>query len=457
MKTRFAPSPTGYVHIGNLRTALFCALLAKAKQGRFLLRIEDTDQSRSTTEFAEHLQEDLKWLNLFWDEGPFYQSQRQSIYDSYYHQLEKIGRAYLCFCTEQQLNIARKVQLASGQPPRYAGTCRNLNAEQIAQKTAQGLKPVWRFHVPENEVIEFNDFVRGPQTFQSSEIGDFIIRRADGTAPFFFCNAIDDALMEVTHVLRGEDHLTNTPRQLLILQSLNLPKPSYGHLAMIVGSDGTPLSKRHGSRSIKELRETGYLPEGIINYLARLGHYYASNDFMNMDQLAQGFSTESLGKAPAHFDAAQMLYWQKQAIANLSTEALWQWLDSEVHNKILPEHKDIFLKTIRANVVFPTNALHWAQVLFDDPVNYAPEALPILQQAGVGFFQKALELLPQYKTDFRALSQALQQATGLKGKALFQPLRIALTGQLDGPEMVNIFELLGVDRIRARLQQAEHV
>ncbi len=457
MKTRFAPSPTGYLHIGNVRTALFCDLLAKAKNGHFLLRIEDTDQSRSSTEFADHLQKDLHWLGLEWNEGPYYQSQRQAIYDDYYHRLEKISRAYLCFCTEQQLSIARKVQMASGQPPRYAGTCRHLTAEQIAQKIAQGLKSTWRFSVPEGEVIEFNDFVRGVQTFQSSEIGDFIIRRADGTAPFFFCNAIDDALMEVTHVLRGEDHLTNTPRQLLILKALNLATPTYGHLALIVGSDGSPLSKRHGSRNIQELRESGYIPQGIVNYLARLGHYYTSNDFMDLNQLAAAFSTESLGKAPAHFDAAQMLYWQKQAVANLSKDALWQWLGAEVQALVPAAQRDIFLKTIHSNVTFPANGLHWANVLFVDPVPYAPEALPILQQAGSAFFKTAIDLLPQHKTDFKALAHALQQATGLKGKSLYQPLRIALTGQLDGPEMVNIFELFGVDRIRTRLHHAEKI
>lgn len=259
MKTRFAPSPTGYLTIGNIRTALFCALLAKHENGVFLLRIEDTDKLRSGQEFAEQLEFDLHWLGLDWQEGPqvggqsepYFQSQRQAIYDTYFQKLTDQNQVYPCFCSDEELAISRKIQLSSGQPPRYEGTCRNLTQEQINKKLAEGLKPTLRFRVPENQIIEFTDFVRGPQKFLSHEIGDFIIRRGDGSAAFFFCNAIDDSLMEITHVLRGEDHLTNTPRQLMLLQALKLAQPQYGHLALIVGPDGTPLSKRHGSRSIK--------------------------------------------------------------------------------------------------------------------------------------------------------------------------------------------------------------
>lgn len=461
MKTRFAPSPTGHIHLGNARTALFSALLAKAQQGSFLLRIEDTDATRSTTEHAEQLQIDLHWLGCDWQEGPnvggsngpYFQAQRQDIYSKYYDQLEKINRVYPCFCTEQQLAIARKVQLTAGQPPRYAGTCRNLTVEQIAQKLAQGLNSTLRFRVPDNEVIEFIDFVKGPQKYLSNEIGDFIIRRADSTAPFFFCNAIDDALMGVTHVLRGEDHLSNTPRQLMILQTLQLPLPNYGHLALILSPDGSPLSKRHGSRSIKELREEGYLAQAVINYLARLGHYYESNEFMDFAQLAKYFAVEHLGKSPARFDPAQLLYWQKQSVAHLKSEEFWQWTGEEIKNVVPTAKRELFISAIQTNVAFPQEVMLWANSFFVKSLEYSAEAQEILTTAGKLFFETALTALQQHGLDSKKITQSINEKLNIKGKALFHPLRIALTGQTDGPEMAKIFELLGVEGVRARLEQ----
>jgi len=461
-KTRFAPSPTGYLHLGNIRTALFCALFAQKEQGTFLLRIEDTDQLRSGAEFAAQLEYDLQWLGLQWQEGPqvggdqepYFQSQRQEIYAKYYQQLEQQNLAYPCFCSEQELAIARKVQLTSGQPPRYLGTCRKLTAEQVAAKRAQGLVPTLRFRVPDNQTIEFNDVVRGPQRFLTNEIGDFVIRRGDGTAAFFFCNAIDDALMKVTHVLRGEDHLTNTPRQLMILQALGLPLPHYGHIALIVGPDNTPLSKRHGSRSIKVLHKEGYLPQALNNYLARLGHYYADNSLMTLPQLAAAFSLTNIGTAPAHFDPAQLLYWQKQSVQQLSTEEFWQWIGEDARTLIPLLKKEEFIQAIQSNVVFPEDVQHWAEIVFGDELIYSEEALAVLKPSGIAFLETAIAAVAEHKTDFKSIAQQIQQTLNVKGKALFQPLRIALMGQLDGPEMARITELLGVEKITQRLQKA---
>jgi glutamyl-tRNA synthetase len=461
MKTRFAPSPTGYLHLGNIRTALFCALLAKKEKGIFLLRIEDTDKLRSGYEFTEQLQYDMRWLGIPWQEGPavggengpYFQSERQAIYARYYDELEQRGLAYPCFCSDQELAIARKVQLASGQPPRYMGTCRLLTAEQVMQKKAVGMVPTLRFRVPDNEEINFVDFVRGPQRFQSQEIGDFIIRRGDGSAAFFFCNAIDDASMAVSHVMRGEDHLTNTPRQLLILEALKLPKPAYGHIALIVGPDGSPLSKRHGSRSIKVLHKLGYLPMALINYLARVGHYYARHDFMSFTELADEFLIENLGTAPAHYDEAQLLFWQKQAVQQLDSDVLWQWMGEAVHALVPPSAQTDFMHAVRANITFPAEAEHWASVLFS-AINYNEAAAAILRQTDKLFFTTTLDALAQYGTDFKAITQYLQQTLNVKGKALFQPLRTALTGQHDGPEMGMLVKLLGAEKIKLRLQQA---
>lgn len=452
MKTRFAPSPTGYLHLGNVRTALFCALLAQAQHGTFLLRIEDTDVARSTVHFADQLQEDLHWLGLGWQEGPYFQSQRQEVYAHYYERLIELGQVYPCFCSEQQLAIARKVQLAAGQPPRYPGTCRHLSSEQVAEKKAQGLQPTLRFAVPEAMNIEFTDFVRGPQNFLSNQIGDFIVRRADSTAPFFFCNAIDDAEMQVTHVLRGEDHLTNTPRQLLILQALQLPIPHYGHIALIVGTDNSPLSKRHGSRNIKELRTQGYLPAAIVNYLARLGHYYPNNELMEINELAAGFSLGALGKAPAHFDPAQLLYWQKQAVQQLALAEMLQWLGLTISEYVPTEKYPLFISAIQTNITFPEDALHWAKIFFGAELIYSTEALTILHQAGVAFFQAALTALEQEGADYKKIAHNIGQTLNIKGKSLFQPLRVALTGQIDGPEMIKIFELLGAEGVQRNLE-----
>lgn len=268
VKTRFCPSPTGLIHLGNIRTALFSALYALNQGGTFLLRIEDTDAERSEERYSQQLQDDLRWLGLDWQEGPvhdkglgpYFQSERQSLYDDYYERLIVGGFAYSCFCSEEELALTRKIQRSQGKPPRYPGTCRALSEDERAEKLAQGLKPTLRFAVPNEATVEFEDLVRGKQIYKTEDMGDFIIRRGNGTSPFMFCNAIDDALMQVTHAIRGEDHLTNTPRQILILQALGLPIPSYGHIALIVGPDGSPLSKRHGSKSAVELREEGYLP-----------------------------------------------------------------------------------------------------------------------------------------------------------------------------------------------------
>jgi glutamyl-tRNA synthetase len=459
-KLRFAPSPTGLIHLGNSRTALFNALLARKEHGVFLLRIEDTDKARSSEEFALQLQRDLQWLDLPWqegpqvggDNGPYFQSQRQHVYNAYYQLLEDKKLVYPCFCSETELAITRKVQLASGQPPRYAGTCRHLTATEIAEKRAQGLHPVLRFHIPANQVVEFVDFVKGPQRFNTNDIGDFIIRRADGTSSFMFCNAIDDATMKVTHVLRGEDHLTNTPRQILILQALHLPAPQYGHLSLIMGHDGSPLSKRHGSRNIYELHEEGFLPIGVLNYLARLGHSYENPKFMSLAELAAQFKVERLSKSPARFDAEQLLFWQKEAVAACNDNEFWQWLGIEVHSMVPPEKKAAFIDTVRANINFPKEALHWAQVFFDDHLAYNDEQLALLKTAGSDFFLQAIAAVEQSGADFSAIANHIKQTIGAKGKDLFQPLRIALTQEAHGPEMSKVATLLGTELLIKRFK-----
>lgn len=461
VKTRFAPSPSGFLHLGNARTALFSALLARPEPGIFLLRIEDTDQERSKAEYIQAVEEDLRWLGLDWQEGPsvggehgpYLQSERDTIYRNYFDVLEQEGHAYLCFCSDRELDLTRKTQLAAGQPPRYPGTCARLSPDEVVARLQRGLQPTLRFRVPPRQVVEFDDLVRGAQKFNSGDIGDFIIRRADGSPAFFFSNAIDDALMGVTHVLRGEDHLTNTPRQILLLDALGLRVPSYGHISMILGADGAPLSKRHGSRSIRELRETGYLPGAVTNYMARLGHHYENNAYMGLDGLAAEFGVGHLGRAPAHYDTTHLLHWQREAIVHAHSDVLWQWMGAEVHALVPEDDVPAFVAAVRTNVIFPEHALKWARILCADPLELNDNAArQVISEAGSAFFEHALAGLERHHTDFKELVSHIKQETGAKGKALFHPLRAALTGELDGPEMTNVMPLLSLERARARLQ-----
>lgn len=462
IKTRFCPSPTGLLHLGNVRTALFDALFAKGQQGAFLLRIEDTDKTRSSEVYSDNLQQDLLWLGLAWDEGPgqdkgagpYWQSQRQAIYDRYYQQLEEQGFVYPCFCSEEQLTVARKLQQAAGKPPRYSGTCRSLTIDQRQEKLAKGLKPTLRFRIPQDQETVFYDLVRGEQRFNNNDIGDFIVRRTDGTPPFMYCNAIDDALMGITHVLRGEDHLTNTPRQIMILHALHLPVPYYAHISLIVGADGAPLSKRQGSHSVQALREEGYLPIAVVNYLARLGHHYAHDQLMDLKQLAAEFSLDSLGLAPARFDSAHLLYWQRNAVAQLNKAAFVDWMDGT--RKLVPDSQlDLFISSIQANVTFPIDVQHWATILFTENWEYAESYKDILVTAGSVFFEVALEALQAEQPDYEHVVNALKNSLDVKGKTLFQPLRVALTGQLHGPELQPVFKLLTISQLRGRLQKAQ--
>jgi glutamyl-tRNA synthetase len=267
-----------------------------------------------------------------------------------------------------------------------------------------------------------------------------------------YCNAVDDALMGVTHTLRGEDHLTNTPRQIMLLQALNLPIPNYGHIPLIVGADNSPLSKRHGSLSVQELRSQGFLPAAIHNYLARLGHYYENDAFMELAELANQFSLATLGKSPAKFDTNQLLHWQKEAVLHSSADKVASWLSDAARQLIPAAQINLFITAVKSNITFPQELNDWAEWLFAPSLHYGNEQQEILRAAGNDFFTTALAALEQPQANFSSVNQALKEKLGLKGKALFQPLRIVLTGQLHGPEMDKLFELLGPDRLRQRLQ-----
>jgi len=460
-KSRFAPSPTGLLHLGNVRTALFNYLLARRENGVYLLRIEDTDAARGHDKYTEALEEDLTWLGLEWQEGPgrggaqapYFQSQRSAIYARYFETLESTGQAYPCFCSEHELEIARKTAIAAGRPPRYSGRCRRLGRDEIAAQRAAGKPATLRFRIDDGITIEFEDKVRGPQRFASADIGDFVIRRSDGTPAFFFSNALDDALMGVTLALRGEDHLTNTPRQILLLRALGLPVPDYAHIALVVGPEGAPLSKRTGSKSVRELREQGFLPLAVNNYLARLGHSYTDNALLDMPALAAGFDTGRLHRAPARYDEQQLLHWQHETVRTGDSAQLWDWMAGTVGSVVPDADRAAFVDAVRGNILFPADAWRWARMVYDESLPVSHAARTVLRGAGEEFFDVTRRALEKHGTDFRSLSQMVKQDTGLAGKTLFQPLRAAFTGELDGPEMARLLPLIGVERAHRRVAQ----
>lgn len=447
------------MHPGNVRTALFNALLARRDGGRFLVRVEDTDRERSDPANMEALLGDLRWLGLDWQEGPgcaapsggAWQSARADIYAGYYDQLFEQDRAYRCFCTQSELQRARAAQRAAGKPPRYPGTCAGLTREEADAREAKGERPALRFRVDAARELVLDDIVRGPQRFALSEIGDFVIRRADGSAAFFFSNAVDDALMGVTHVLRGEDHAANTPRQYLILEALGLAAPRYGHMGLIVGLDGAPLAKRHGASSVAELREAGYLPLAVLNYLARLGHAYTETGLLDLDGLAAGFEPERLSGSPARFDPDQLGHWQDEAVAAASSATLIDWLDGS--DPVPADQREPFVACVRSNVRFPADLRDWAHRLFG-AADWDGAMADQLREAGGAFFDEALASYERTGADWQAFTGALREATGRRGKGLFLPLRIALTAATSGPELARVLALLPGERVRQRLQAA---
>jgi nondiscriminating glutamyl-tRNA synthetase len=456
--TRFAPSPTGEVHLGNARTALFNFLLARHYGGRFLLRIEDTDTERSREEHTSAVLEDLRWLGLEWDAGPdredelgpYRQSQRAPVYRRYFEVLERSGAVYPCYCTPLELEVSRKAQLASGKPPRYAGTCRSLSAAQREQKRAQGIVPSMRFHVPTGRRIEFVDFVHGPQSFLSDDIGDFVILRADGSAGFFFSNAIDDACMGVRQVLRGEDHLTNTPRQLLILEALALNAPSYGHISLIVGPDGAPLSKRHGATSVREYRQRGYRPEALANHLFRLGHSSSAHGFLTLEEMARAFDAAHLGRSSARFDEQQLNVWQKEAVHRLPVDTARRWLSSVLPAGLDEHAVNAFIALVLPNIVLPEEARPWVDVVFGGPVALSSTDEQMVRSAGTEFFSAAARAA-ESGNDLSAIAGAARAATGRKGAELYMPLRLALTGRSHGPELAPLLKVMPPGKARERL------
>ena len=459
MRVRFAPSPTGQLHVGNARTALFNWLLSQGNDGTFILRIEDTDAERSTRESELSILDDLRWLGLNWDEGPdvegphgpYRQSERLHLYASYANELIANGHAYYCFCSPQKLDADRREMLASGRPPRYSGTCRDLPREETRARIEAGERPVIRFKVPVGVDVTFTDLVRGDVTFSSEVIGDPVLVRSDGRPAYNFAVVVDDALMEITHVIRGEDHISNTPRQVLLYQALGFEPPQFAHLSLVMGPDHTPLSKRHGATSVAEFRERGYLPESLVNYLALIGWSPGGDEeLLPIQELANRFALEDVGHSAGVFDQEKLAwmnrhYMKAAAPGRLAAESLRYFLRAGFvlqRTDAAVEYVATLLPLTVASVDRLEEIPDRVRFLFAFDAAEAmarPEVAAVVEEPGAREVIAALAseitgpLLD--KESFRAVANRVKEKTGMKGKALFHPIRAALTGDTGGPEL----------------------
>ncbi|BAT71858.1 glutamyl-tRNA synthetase [Thermosulfidibacter takaii ABI70S6] len=432
MKVRFAPSPTGFLHVGNARIALYNYLYSKKHGGEFILRIDDTSEE-SDPLFEDAIKEDLRWLGLCWD-TEFKQSQRKAIYDKFFEELRRRDLVYPCFCSKEQLELDKKVLLSQGKPPRYVGRCRNLTKEEIEKRIKAGEPYCWRFKVSPGVSIAFKDLVKGKALFNSSHFGDFVIRRSDGSYLYMFTSAVDDGLMGITHVFRGEDHFSNTPLQIMIMKALGFGIPEFAHFPLLVNKDGKPFSKRENPPSLRDLASEGYIPEAISLFLFNLGRSHQITEPLNLDQLIKQFDPVHYGTSKTVYSEEQLSFCNRLFIRSMELERLKKLFLSFCGFDEIPK-VDIFLEIFRENAVTLKDlCYYYKKVMLADfePVLLKDEEKDLLY----GYLQ-GQEDLP-------------------KGK-LFRVLRKVLTGEKQGPPLDRIIELLGKDEVERRIKKALEV
>ncbi len=480
-RLRFAPSPTGPLHIGGARSALFNYLLAKKHQGTFIVRVEDTDLERSSKESEENIKNSLKWLGMDWDEGidvggdygPYRQMERLDIYQAAIDKLLAEGKAYYCFCSEEELAAEKEAQQAKGETPKYSGKCRDLTPEQRQELLDQGMKPVIRFRVPEHEQVVINDLVRGEVTFDTDGIGDFIIVKSDGIPVYNFAVVLDDVTMKVSHVIRGEEHLSNTPRQAVIYDALGYERPQFAHISLILGRDNegklTKMSKRHGSTSVVAYQEMGFLPEAIVNFLALLGWApEGEEELFTLEELTEQFSLERVSKSPAVFDMEKLKWINGMYIRKASAERLLEYG--------LP-----YLKKAGYVDAEPTvEQMIWAMMTIDALKNYIScfSELPAIidQYRGKVIYRdeiideikankeiivmvmtamkEKLEKVNTINSDtYQQILKEIRKETGYKGRNLFHSIRVAKTGEDHGPDLDKLAIVMGRDLMLERTNE----
>jgi glutamyl-tRNA synthetase len=459
IKVRFAPSPTGFLHIGGVRTALFNWLFAKNHGGKFVLRIEDTDLSRSTEESIEEILESMRWLGLDWDEGPFRQTERQEIYSKKVEQLLSAGKAYHCYCTPEELDRKRSEAQKAGNKPKYDGTCRERS------DSPEGAPSVVRFKAPIEGTVVVEDLLRGKVIFDIAELDDLILQRTDGTPTYNFVVVVDDSEMDITHVIRGDDHLSNTPRQCLLYDALDYPRPKFTHISMILGQDKSRLSKRHGATSALVYRDMGYLPDAMINYLARLGWSHGDQEIFSREELIKYFSFDSVHTSAAVFDADKLSWLNEHYIKSTPPEELVPHLEPHlIKTGVLEKDHGLSLQEIarvipclneRAKTLVEMaekSAFFFKKdVEFDEKARskfLTEEARPLLEKVIAGF-----STLDDFSAEsIESLFKKIVEEEGMKLGKLAQPVRVALTGTTVSPGIYDVILLLGKEETLKRLQ-----
>ncbi|ERM93041.1 MAG: Glutamate--tRNA ligase 1 [Caldanaerobacter subterraneus] len=467
VRVRFAPSPTGSLHIGGARTALFNWLFARHHGGKFILRVDDTDLERSTEESMRGILEGLQWLGIDWDEGPIYQSQRLDEYRKFANKLLEEGKAYYCFCTKEELEEMRKQAEREGRPFMYTGKCRNLTKEQIENYLKEGRKPVIRLKTPREGKTVVHDIIRGDVEFDNSTIDDFIIMKSDGMPTYNFATVVDDYQMGITHIIRAEEHLSNTPKQILIYEALGVPLPQFAHVSMVLAPDRTKLSKRHGATSVQEFRDQGYLPEAIVNYITLLGWApLDGEEIFDVRKSIREFSLERVSKNPAVYDVQKLTWINGHYIRSYDLDKLTQAIIPFLQKKgLIGENYDYeYIKKIVSVVREREKTL----VDIADAMTYYFKEVESYEEKGVqkyftkegvvDILKKAAETLknlePFNKFTAEEAYRKLVEELGISSSALFHPTRLAISGRTFGPGLFDIMEFLGKEKTVARIERA---
>ncbi|MEW6056736.1 MAG: glutamate--tRNA ligase [Bdellovibrionota bacterium] len=477
VRVRFAPSPTGYLHVGGARTVLFNWLFAKHTKGKFILRIEDTDQQRSTREHEQMQIEDIKWLGMDYDEGPdvggpygpYRQSERLDIYAKHAKELLDTDRAYHCFCSDELLTQKREAAMKLGTVPQYDGTCRRISKEEAHKRLATGEKATVRFKAPIRE-YKLNDAVRGEVVFQPNMVGDFIVLRGDGMPVYNFCCVIDDHLMKISHVLRAEEHLSNTVRQMMLYESFGWTMPVMAHCSLILGSDRSKLSKRHGATSVHQYAEEGFLRESLLNFLILLG-WSPSNqkEIMTIDEMVEQFTLEGLNKSPSVFDPVKLKWMNGEYIRAYPLDKITALALPYCEQAGLPvkardrKWLEQAFDTIRGHLQTLNDAPKFMRLYFDETFELEADAQALRSDANFKTVAMALkQAVEKHRSgqgedispdDFAKIQDEVKTTTGAKGKGLFMPIRVALTGQTHGPELKLVVPLLGAKAALARIDR----
>lgn len=478
LRVRYAPSPTGHLHIGGARTALFDYLIARKLGGQFIIRFEDTDQTRHVESGIDNQLDGLRWLGIEWDEsvdiggpyGPYRQTERLELYRPFTDQLLQSGHAYRCYCTEAELEQERAEQEARGETPMYSGKCRHLTAEQVEQYRAEGRQPSIRFRVPQDRTIAFDDRIRERVEFETNGIGDFIIVRPDGIPTYNFAVVLDDHLMKINLVIRGEEHLTNTPRQIMIYEALGVDIPEFAHLSLILNQDRKKMSKRDESiiQFVEQYKELGYLPEAVVNFIALLGWApKGEEEIFSLEELVEQFDLDRVSKSPAVFDMDKLnwmnnLYIKKAdpaRIVELALPHLQQAgrLPSELTAQQRSWAEDL-IRLYQEQLRFASEIVPLSELFFREEISFEEEAkallaeehAPVVLSSFLGQVEQAGEIAAE---GWKDLLKAVQKETGYKGKQLFMTVRVALTGQMHGPDLNMTLHLLGRETVMARLKK----